>query len=117
MYIKANKVHKVEVSWLVIPCSVIIGYQNFRGPCCFHHFTLKMEAAWTSETLVSCDNTMQHHNPEDLDMKHHCCESPKTCARYIKLQIMHLEYMCTPLYIHPFIHLPKCFNGLKKITD
>jgi len=33
------------------------------------HFTLKMEAARSSETLVSYCNTTQHHNPEDLDMK------------------------------------------------
>jgi hypothetical protein len=44
-------VFQVEVFWIVTPCSVVVGYQRFRGSCCLHlHFTPKMEAAWTSET-------------------------------------------------------------------
>jgi hypothetical protein len=31
---------------------------------------VKMDVAWTSETLVSYHNTTQHRNPEDLDMKY-----------------------------------------------
>jgi hypothetical protein len=30
------------------------------------HFTLKMEAARSSETLLSCNNTRRRHNLEDL---------------------------------------------------
>jgi hypothetical protein len=40
-----------KVFWVVMPCSVVVGYQHFRGPCCLYR--VKMEEAWTSETLVS----------------------------------------------------------------
>jgi len=30
---------KIEftVFWVAVQCSVVIGYQRFRGPCCLHH--------------------------------------------------------------------------------
>jgi hypothetical protein len=31
-------------------------------------FRVKMEAAWTSETVVYYRNTTRSHNPEDLDL-------------------------------------------------
>jgi hypothetical protein len=29
-------IFQVEVFWVVTPCSVVVGYQRFRGSCCRH---------------------------------------------------------------------------------
>jgi hypothetical protein len=47
---------QVEVFWVVKSCSVVTGYQRFRGPCCLH-------------LQVSYHNATQCHNPQDLDWK------------------------------------------------
>jgi len=56
----------VEAFWVVMLCSVA-GYQRFRGPCSI--FRVKMEAAWTSEALVS------YHHPETLTWSKISCSS------------------------------------------
>jgi len=30
---------QIEVFWVVMPCSVVLGYKHFRGPCCLHLIT------------------------------------------------------------------------------
>jgi len=52
---------QVEVFCVVTLCNFVVGYQCF---------TLKMEAARTSETLVSYYSTTRRYNPEHLDLTH-----------------------------------------------
>jgi hypothetical protein len=60
--------HGGDVPRRVLLCSVVVGYQRFRCPCCFH-FTLKLVAEWNSERLVSYHKTLWRQHPEELDLK------------------------------------------------
>jgi len=40
---------QVKVFWVVTPCSVIVGYQHFRSPCCLH---LQGEVAGMGENSI-----------------------------------------------------------------
>jgi hypothetical protein len=43
---------KMDVFWVVAPCSLVEVYQRFRGPSCLHHQG-DVKTASTSETLVN----------------------------------------------------------------
>jgi hypothetical protein len=40
----------VEVFWVMTPCSVVVRYQRFGGPCCVH-----LQVEDSSRGLLSCD--------------------------------------------------------------
>jgi hypothetical protein len=44
---------QVEDFWVVMPCSVVVVYQRFRGPCSCYH------------------NTARRHNTEELNLNLH----------------------------------------------
>jgi hypothetical protein len=55
-----------EVFWVVTTHSDVVGYHP------------EIEAAWTSETLVTYHSTARRHNSEDLDLNLRYCESLKS---------------------------------------
>jgi hypothetical protein len=45
---------KASVFWVAMLCNTVVGYKYFRVSCCLHlQCEMKMDATWTSETLVS----------------------------------------------------------------
>jgi hypothetical protein len=67
---------KIAVFWVEAPCSLVEGYQLFRGPCSIpHQGALMMEAARTSETLVNFYQTTRRYNTEDSHLRTHSREN------------------------------------------
>jgi hypothetical protein len=62
---------QVVVFWVLTPFSDVVGYQRFGRPCCLHlQGEVKMQAVWSSETLVPLHIITRRHNPEDHDFNY-----------------------------------------------
>jgi hypothetical protein len=72
---------QVEVFWVVTPCNEV---QTA-------YITLKIVAAWFSETSVSYHNTTRRHNPEDLDSKLKTCNAESPLKKFKRNPINNLE--------------------------
>jgi hypothetical protein len=77
---------QIMVLLIVMPCSNVVGYQYFQGPCCLHLQVVmwckvptfwstflppsgEMKASSSSETLIFCHITIQHQSqPENHDL-------------------------------------------------
>jgi len=59
------------VFWIVMLCSIVVGYQCFRSLCSLH---------LQGEILLSSCTPAQHYNTE-LNLNLHCCENIKFLDR------------------------------------
>jgi hypothetical protein len=55
---------QVELLWVVMLWSIMVGCHCFRAPCCLHlQGEMKIEAACMSETFVFYHDTARCHSP------------------------------------------------------
>jgi len=55
---------QVEVLWVEMLCSVVVGYQRFRGPCRLH--LQGEENGLLKRWFLTTHTATRRHNPEDL---------------------------------------------------
>jgi hypothetical protein len=63
------KIMKMAVFWFVAPRNLVEVYERFRDTWCFHHGSLMMEAAISSETSVNFNQSTRRNNPENSGLQ------------------------------------------------
>jgi len=105
-----KSVFQVAVFWVVTPCSHVLGYQRFGGPCCLH---LQGEVVCNHETT-------RRHKPEDCDLNLHRCESLTYHDIYFDMSeeyaFSHLEGRPI-IFQHPLPHVNVSANTKCPVPD
>jgi hypothetical protein len=50
--------NQVKAFWVVMPSSVVVGYQCFRGPCCLH-LQVEVTGYWKNSIDIGLDTKVQ----------------------------------------------------------
>jgi len=80
-----------------MPCNIVVGYYCLR---------VKLEAAMSSETVVSYHNIAWCHNSEDLGLNFYQCANLKSCVAHtfheyeIKLYVSPKKWLILQKLIH-----------------
>jgi len=64
-------IFQVEVFWVVTPCSVVIGYQRFRGPCILH-LRSHTQNSVIINLIILCGCGTWSHSDEETQIDARC---------------------------------------------
>jgi hypothetical protein len=71
-----------EIFWVMTPCSVVVGYQRFRG---LHYPEYRGSMDFRSYGILPQQYTASQ--PENLDSKHHQLATLNWCVCYLDISI------------------------------
>jgi hypothetical protein len=87
-------IFQVEVFWTVTPCSVVVGYQRFRGSCCTRlYFTMRMEATWTPSNVGLLPQHYTASHPHHLDLKGTSFQWEVYCKSHFWLHCIYTRHL------------------------